>query len=115
MRVRSVLPTILLGVAAWMSITCGSSVQTTTASAGPGGASAANGTPAASASACVGGSSTGSEITTTTTGSGGASPCAEGATKPCYTGPALTENIGQCKDGISTCMGGVFMDCVGEV
>jgi hypothetical protein len=42
---------------------------------------------------------------------------AEGAplTNPCYSGPAGTENVGQCIGGTETCAGGVWGACEGEV
>jgi len=43
--------------------------------------------------------------------------CVPGATKPCYTGPAETQDIGACKAGIATCEpGGTgWGSCVGDV
>lgn len=32
--------------------------------------------------------------------------CTDGQTRPCYTGPSGTENVGVCKDGTQTCVGG---------
>jgi hypothetical protein len=40
--------------------------------------------------------------------------CGEFSTRPCYTGPPATENVGACHDGTQTCMGGAWGDCVGE-
>ncbi|HEX8790465.1 MAG TPA: hypothetical protein VF765_05895 [Polyangiaceae bacterium] len=39
----------------------------------------------------------------------------EGATRPCYDGPAGTENVGICKDGTQTCTNGMWGACTGEV
>jgi hypothetical protein len=43
--------------------------------------------------------------------------CAPGATQPCYTGPAGTENVGTCRGGTQTCAtsGKAWGTCVGEV
>lgn len=38
----------------------------------------------------------------------------EGATRPCYDGPAGTENVGVCKDGTQTCTNGMWGACTGE-
>jgi cysteine-rich repeat protein len=42
--------------------------------------------------------------------------CAPGATTPCYTGPAMTEDVGPCHAGVSECnaFGTAFGACVGE-
>ncbi|MBK9265758.1 MAG: hypothetical protein IPM54_38970 [Polyangiaceae bacterium] len=50
-----------------------------------------------------------------TAGQGGSTGCTDGATQSCYSGPAGTENTGQCKSGTSTCAGGVWGACAGEV
>ncbi len=39
----------------------------------------------------------------------------DGQTRPCYTGPAGTENVGTCKDGVQTCKSNEWGPCVGEV
>jgi len=42
--------------------------------------------------------------------------CTPGDTQTCYTGAAGTENVGLCKGGISTCLGGVaWGSCMGQV
>jgi hypothetical protein len=41
--------------------------------------------------------------------------CTDGQTRPCYTGPAGTENVGTCKDGVQTCKANTWGACVGEV
>jgi hypothetical protein len=42
--------------------------------------------------------------------------CAAGQTKPCYTGPAGTEGVGQCKAGVIPCVNGAWgTTCTGEV
>lgn len=43
--------------------------------------------------------------------------CQPGATQPCYTGPAGTRSVGQCKDGVQTCdpSGMQWLTCAGEV
>lgn len=61
------------------------------------------------------------------TGSGGSGPidgggwpdaiggeCSAGQTTACYTGPAATQGIGSCKDGVATCQDASFGACVGE-
>ncbi len=40
--------------------------------------------------------------------------CTEGEKKPCYTGPAATQDIGACHSGTVTCFGGVFGPCEDE-
>ena len=45
-----------------------------------------------------------------------ASDCTEGETRPCYHGPAGTENVGACTPGVETCSGGLWPSvCVGDV
>jgi hypothetical protein len=42
--------------------------------------------------------------------------CTDGQTRPCYDGPAGTENVGTCKDGVQTCLNGQWpATCTGEV
>jgi hypothetical protein len=42
--------------------------------------------------------------------------CTNGQTRPCYDGPAGTENVGICKDGTQTCANGQWPSpCTGEV
>lgn len=48
-------------------------------------------------------------------GAGGSSACVDGETKSCYTGPTGTENVGQCKSGMSTCIAGSWGACTGQV
>jgi hypothetical protein len=48
---------------------------------------------------------------------GGASPtdCADGDTRPCYTGPPGTENVGACASGLETCTEGTWPGlCLGD-
>jgi hypothetical protein len=40
--------------------------------------------------------------------------CTDGQTRSCYTGPSGTENVGACKDGTETCVGGQWGACTGE-
>lgn len=44
-------------------------------------------------------------------------PCTPGATEPCYSGPAGTENVGACHGGTRTCLegGAGFGACEGEI
>jgi len=47
------------------------------------------------------------------TGDGGS--CQQGDTQSCYTGPANTENIGECGSGVATCSSnGEWLACEGE-
>lgn len=48
---------------------------------------------------------------------GGGPACTPGSTKPCYTGPAATKNVGLCAEGKSTCAenGSAWGPCIGEV
>lgn len=46
---------------------------------------------------------------------GGSTTCSDGETKSCYSGPPGTENIGQCKSGTTSCSGGVWGACTGDV
>lgn len=49
-------------------------------------------------------------------GSGGGPACNLGDTMPCYTGPAGTQSVGVCADGVATCDNmGNYGPCVGEV
>jgi hypothetical protein len=42
--------------------------------------------------------------------------CTDGATRPCYDGPAGTGGVGLCKNGVQTCVGGKWSSgCPGEV
>jgi hypothetical protein len=42
--------------------------------------------------------------------------CADGATKPCYSGPEGTKGVGECKAGVNECAGGTWGTvCQGEV
>lgn len=46
-------------------------------------------------------------------GCGGA--CTDGQTRPCYDGPAGTVNVGTCRPGVQTCVGGQWApSCAGE-
>jgi len=43
-------------------------------------------------------------------------PCTDGQKRPCYEGAAGTENVGACKDGQQTCIGGHWTKaCTGQV
>lgn len=42
-------------------------------------------------------------------------PCQEGATQPCYPGPATIANVGICKQGTQVCKGGRWGACTGFV
>lgn len=46
---------------------------------------------------------------------GGAGDCLDGQTQSCYSGALGTENVGVCKSGSRTCIGGVWSTCVGEI
>jgi len=50
-------------------------------------------------------------------GSGGGFTCFPGDTKPCYTGPVVTENVGACRSGERTCNpdGSGYGVCEGQV
>jgi hypothetical protein len=41
--------------------------------------------------------------------------CINGQTQSCYSGPAPTQNVGDCKDGSQTCAAGTWGPCQGEV
>ncbi len=41
--------------------------------------------------------------------------CIVGQMQPCYTGPPSTRNVGECRDGMQSCDGGVWGPCLGEV
>ena len=42
--------------------------------------------------------------------------CTDGQTQACYTGPAGSQNVGTCKAGMRTCVGGMWpVECPGEV
>ncbi len=41
--------------------------------------------------------------------------CEDGETRPCYTGPPETRNVGECTDGTETCAGGAWGACIGEI
>lgn len=53
---------------------------------------------------------------TCTSFSGCNTGCTDGQTRPCYTGPSGTENVGACKDGTQTCTNGQWpTTCTGQV
>ena len=41
--------------------------------------------------------------------------CEIGAQRPCYHGPAATQNVGTCTAGVETCQGNGWSYCVGQV
>ena len=41
--------------------------------------------------------------------------CIDGQTQPCYSGGSGTEDVGTCKGGMQTCMGGAWGACAGEI
>jgi photosystem II stability/assembly factor-like uncharacterized protein len=41
--------------------------------------------------------------------------CTDGETRPCYTGPSGTKDVGECKGGTQTCQAGIWGSCEGEV
>ncbi|MDB4930111.1 MAG: Tryptophan synthase alpha chain, partial [Myxococcaceae bacterium] len=46
----------------------------------------------------------------------GSGTCAEGTTRPCYTGLAATRGVGLCADGFQRCVGGRWgVECNGEL
>ncbi len=46
----------------------------------------------------------------------GADRCTgEGTTRSCFSGPAHTRNVGMCREGTQSCVGGHWTPCVGEV
>ena len=49
--------------------------------------------------------------------SGDGCVCVPDSTQACYTGPANTQNVGQCSDGVQTCnsLGTEWGPCVGDV
>lgn len=48
-------------------------------------------------------------------GGGGAGECTSGTEEPCYSGPAGTEDVGECRAGTRVCgQDGVFSACDGE-
>ncbi len=40
--------------------------------------------------------------------------CVNGTSQPCYTGSPQTQNVGECEDGIQTCVNGLYGNCVGD-
>ncbi len=49
------------------------------------------------------------------TGGGFQGECTENEQKPCYSGPAGTDGIGECKAGTQLCVNGYWGACTGEV
>jgi hypothetical protein len=41
--------------------------------------------------------------------------CQNGQTQACYTGSPQTQNVGQCSDGLQTCVNGAYGACSGDV
>ncbi len=74
------------------------------------------GVTAASLLCCVGGCLTINDLEGIAPGRpvGGIS-CAVGETTACYTGPAATENVGECEAGTRRCSGDAWEPCLGEV
>ncbi|MBK8257587.1 MAG: hypothetical protein IPK82_33575 [Polyangiaceae bacterium] len=92
---------------------CGESFQAT-AGAGGGGAGATGGSTTSSSTTASGG--TGGVGGTATGGTGGApTDCTNGETQPCYTGPANTAEVGECKKGTQTCKDNEWGLCEDEV
>ena len=87
------------------------SVTTTTGSGNAGGATGGTGGNTGGTGGDTGG--TGGD----TGGTGGGPACTPGSAKPCYTGPAGTENIGLCAAGTATCNadGAAWGPCTGEI
>lgn len=86
-----------------------SSTSSSTGSGGVGGASSSS-TSASSSSGNGGSGGSGGQG-----GSGGSGACQDNTTQPCYTGPSGTEGQGICQSGLSTCQGGVWGPCQGDV
>lgn len=76
------------------------------AGAGGAGASMPGGGGTAGAGALGGGG---------TAGAGGAPECDDGQELACYEGPPGTLDVGACVGGVSTCMGGAWGPCLGDV
>jgi hypothetical protein len=94
----------------------GAGASTTTGAGGSGGEGGEGG-QAATTTTGAGGSG-GEGGAGSTTGAGGGAPfCVPGSTKPCYTGPEGTKDIGACKGGLATCdaQGSAFGPCAGEI
>ena len=88
------------------------------ASAGSGGAGASGGSGGSGGSAASGGTGGTGGAAGGAGGSGGAPTfCVPGATQPCYSGPGGTQGVGDCHDGVTTCLadGSGFGPCVGEL
>jgi uncharacterized repeat protein (TIGR02543 family) len=82
---------------------------------GPGSSSSsAGGGGAGDSSSSAGGGGAG-DSSSSAGGAGGSGSCDEGATQPCYGGPAGTQDVGVCKGGKQTCASGAWGPCVGEV
>jgi hypothetical protein len=45
---------------------------------------------------------------------GGTQTCQTGDTRPCYTGPVDTRNVGECQDGTQSCINGTYGPCEGQ-
>jgi hypothetical protein len=41
--------------------------------------------------------------------------CVDGQTQSCYTGSPTTLGVGECKEGVQTCAGGMWSACMGDV
>ena len=85
---------------------------------GSGGATATTtGTTTSTGTGGDGGAVSTTSSATSGTGGSGGSFCGAGETMPCYSGPAGTEGVGQCKEGVATCDedGQAYGACVGEV
>jgi hypothetical protein len=88
-------------------------------SGGGGATSSSSGVTSSSSSsgAAGGGGSAGATASTSGGGTGGAGGtfCTIGDERPCYTGPAGTEGVGECAPGTETCGDAGWGDCQGEV
>ena len=101
---------LLSFIAALSSPGCGGSRET----GGTGGTGGATSSSTTSSSSTTTSSSSSSGATG---GAGGGMVCTPGSTQACYTGPAVTKDVGLCKSGTQTCAadGSGFGACEGEV
>lgn len=94
---------LFVATVSFAAVACGDDTEN------PGGA---GGTPGAQTSTNV--TSTSQSASSTT---GGATSCTPGEQRPCYTGPAGTQDVGSCRGGVETCAadGASFDACAGEI
>ena len=107
----------ILVLAAALATGCASGDSGTSSSTGGGAGSGGAGGFAGVAGVGTGGATGGTAGVGATGGTGGGfqGECTENEQRPCYSGPAGTDGVGECKAGTQLCVNGYWGTCTGEV